>query len=79
MTLARHLAQQWSKTHDSGKTTRELCEYLEIRVSSDSDGEKTKKKYPELFYYFDGLYITKIITVRVHIGGHGYQSDYSGR
>jgi DNA polymerase-3 subunit alpha len=67
--VGRHLAQQWSKTHDSGKDNPwSLPNISKIKSEFDSDGEKTKKKYPELFYYFDGLYDTKI-SQSVHPAG----------
>lgn len=39
-----------------------------IKSEFDSDPEKTKKKYPELFYYYDGLIDTKI-SQSVHPAG----------
>ncbi len=67
--VGRHLAQQWSKTHDSGKDNPwSLPNISKIKSEFDSDEEKTKKKYPELFYYFDGLYDTKI-SQSVHPAG----------
>lgn len=39
-----------------------------IKGEFDSDPEKTKKKYPELFYYYDGLIDTKI-SQSVHPAG----------
>ena len=39
-----------------------------IKNEFDSDPEKTKKKYPELFYYYDGLIDTKI-SQSVHPAG----------
>jgi len=67
--VGRHLAQQWSKTHDNGKDNPwSLPNISKIKSEFDSDEEKTKKKYPELFYYFDGLYDTKI-SQSVHPAG----------
>ncbi len=39
-----------------------------IKNEFDSDPEKTKKKYPEIFYYYDGLIDTKI-SQSVHPAG----------
>lgn len=39
-----------------------------IKSEFDSDPDKTKKKYPELFYYYDGLIDTKI-SQSVHPAG----------
>lgn len=39
-----------------------------IKNEFDADPEKTKKKYPELFYYYDGLIDTKI-SQSVHPAG----------
>ena len=45
-----------------------LANVAKIKSEFDSDQEKTKNKYPELFYYFDGLYDTKI-SQSVHPAG----------
>ncbi len=67
--VGRHLAQQWSKTHDSAKDNPwSLPSISKIKNEFDSDEEKTKRKYPELFYFFDGLYDTKI-SQSVHPAG----------
>lgn len=68
--VGRHLSQKWSKTHtdSSGENPWSLPNISKIKSEFDSDEEKTKKKYPELFYYFDGLYDTKI-SQSVHPAG----------
>lgn len=45
-----------------------LPKIVKIKEEFDSDPEKTKKKYPELFYYFDGLIDTKV-SQSVHPAG----------
>lgn len=81
--VGRHLAKKWNREHgvdnafhgslyDNGKTPKEnpwsLTNIAKIKSEFDSDPEKTKKKYPELFYYYDGLLDTKI-SQSVHPAG----------
>ena len=68
--VGRHLSQKWSKTHSdsSGENPWSLPRIAKIKSEFDADEEKAKKKYQELFYYFDGLYGTKI-SQSVHPAG----------
>lgn len=68
--VGRHLSQKWSETHSdsSGENPWSLPRIAKIKSEFDADEEKTKKKYQELFYYFDGLYDTKI-SQSVHPAG----------
>lgn len=68
--VGRHLSQKWSKTHSDsvGENPWSLQRISKIKSEFDADEEKTKKKYQELFYYFDGLYDTKI-SQSVHPAG----------
>lgn len=68
--VGRHLSQKWSKTHSdsSDENPWSLPRIAKIKSEFDADEEKTKKKYQELFYYFDGLYDTKI-SQSVHPAG----------
>ena len=68
--VGRHLSQKWSKTHSDihGENPWSLPRIAKIKSEFDADEEKTKKKYQELFYYFDGLYDTKI-SQSVHPAG----------
>lgn len=68
--VGRHLAQKWSKAHpDKSKDNPwSLPNIAKIKNEFDADPEKTKKKYPEMFYYFDGLLDTKI-SQSVHPAG----------
>lgn len=68
--VGRHLSQKWNKTHSdsSGENPWSLPRIAKIKSEFDADEEKTKKKYQELFYYFDGLYDTKI-SQSVHPAG----------
>lgn len=59
--VGRHLAIQWTKSHPSEDNNPwSLDKIADIKKEFDTDKEKTKEKYPELFYYFDGLIGTKI-------------------
>ena len=71
--VGRHLAIQWKKGHPDADANGEenpwaLPNIAKIKGQYDADPEGTKKKYPELFYYFDGLYDTKI-SQSVHPAG----------
>lgn len=69
--VGRHLAIQWSE-HNGSLSKNEnpwsLPKISKIKEEFDSDPEKTKKKYPELFYYYDGLIDVKI-SQSVHPAG----------
>ncbi len=70
--VGRHLAKKWNELHNGDGIETEnpwsLPNIARIKNEFDSDPEKTKKKYPELFYYFDGLFGTKI-SQSVHPAG----------
>ena len=82
--VGRALAMKWDKENgmtkdsiDGGYTEIHrrkienpwsLPNISRIKSEFDSDPEKTKKKYPELFYYYDGLIDTKI-SQSVHPAG----------
>lgn len=67
--VGRHLAQQWTKQHpNGGDNPWSLPNIAKIKSEFDADEQRTRKKYPELFYYFDGLYDTKI-SQSVHPAG----------
>lgn len=68
--VGRHLAQKWNKLHPGNEKGNpwSLGNIAKIKNEFDSDPEKTKKKYPELFYYYDGLLDTKI-SQSVHPAG----------
>lgn len=67
--VGRALAQKWSAAHPNEKDNPwSLPNIAKIKSEFDANEEKTKQKYPELFYYFDGLYDTKI-SQSVHPAG----------
>ena len=69
--VGRHLAMDWTSKHPNVSASDNpwsLDKIAKIKDEFDSDEEGTKKKYPELFYYFDGLYDTKI-SQSVHPAG----------
>jgi len=82
--VGRHLAIQWDRQHNNGDNPFvntlydsgdgkvdnpwSLPNIARIKNEFESNPEKTKKKYPELFYYFDGLIDTKI-SQSVHPAG----------
>lgn len=58
--IGRGLANRWKKKHGDEDNPWSLAQIKKIKEEFDSDPEKTKKKYPELFYYFDGLLDTRV-------------------
>lgn len=69
--VGRHLAKKWQENHPNNKDSDNpwsLTNMVRIKNEFTSDQEKTKKKYPELFYYYDGLFDTKI-SQSVHPAG----------
>lgn len=67
--VGRALSIRWAKEHPGlDDNPWSLPNIARIKSEFDSDEERTKRKYPELFYYFDGLYDTKI-SQSVHPAG----------
>ena len=68
--IGRHLSNKWIKTHIGQEKDNpwSLPNIARIKNEFDADPEKTKQKYPELFYYYDGLLDTKI-SQSVHPAG----------
>lgn len=59
--VGRYLSSKWLEQHPN-KTDENpwsLSRIANIKAEFDEDAEKTKAKYPELFYYHDGLLGTK--------------------
>lgn len=67
--VGRHLSLQWAKVHPNEKNNPWSIEAIKkIKKEFAADPEKTKAKYPEIFYYYDGLLDTKI-SQSVHPAG----------
>lgn len=73
--VGRHLAKKWDEQHgytkgfsNSPDNPWSLPNIVKIKNEFDADEEKTKSKYPEIFYYYDGLIDTKI-SQSVHPAG----------
>ena len=67
--VGRHLSIKWAKANPSGKNNPwSLDNIKKIKKEFAADPEKTKAKYPEMFYYYDGLLDTKI-SQSVHPAG----------
>lgn len=68
--VGRALATKWNERKPSSveENPWSLANIARIKTEFDSDEEGTKKKYPELFRYFDGLFDTKI-SQSVHPAG----------
>lgn len=69
--VGRHLSIQWVKLHPNSPADQNpwsLPNIARIKREFDADEDGTKKAYPELFYFFDGLFDTKI-SQSVHPAG----------
>lgn len=67
--VGRHLAMKWSESHDDPERNPwSLKRIATIKNEFDVDPERTKEKYSELFYYYDGLIDTKV-SQSVHPAG----------
>ena len=67
--VGRHLAMKWNESHDDPERNPwSLKRIAVIKNEFDADPERTKEKYSELFYYYDGLIDTKV-SQSVHPAG----------
>ena len=69
--IGRHLSITWTKNHpnaDSEDNPWAIKKIARIKSEFDKSPEAAKSKYPELFYYFDGLLDTKV-SQSVHPAG----------
>lgn len=67
--IGRHLARTWEKSHNSNvENPWSIPQIKKIKKEFESNPEKAKEKYPEVFYYFDGLLDTKV-SQSVHPAG----------
>lgn len=68
--VGRFLSFEWDKSNPNSKEENpySLRNVENIKKEFDSNPEKTKEKYAELFYYFDGLLGT-IVSQSVHPAG----------
>lgn len=69
--IGRALADKWKNDHPGSADAANpwsLDKIKNIKTQFDADEAKTKEKYPELFYYYDGLLDTKV-SQSVHPAG----------
>ena len=69
--IGRAFAIEWEQKHpseDKSNNPWSIKAVSKIKSEYQSDPEKAKQKYPELFYYFDGLLDTKV-SQSVHPAG----------
>lgn len=68
--VGRALANKWKETHDESREYNpwSLKTISKIKEEYSSNPEKAKEKYPEIFYYMDGLVDVKI-SQSVHPAG----------
>lgn len=65
--ICNALSKLWLREH-TGNNPYDLSKAKQIKKEYESNPEKAKQKYPEVFYYFDGLVGTKI-SQSVHPAG----------
>lgn len=58
--IGRHLSKKWIETNKTGSNPWSLACIDKIKKEFAVDEKRTREKYPELFYYFDGLFDTKV-------------------
>lgn len=69
--VGRHLAKKWAVSHPNRSPDDNpwsLKRIASIKQEFDGNPELAKQKYPEIFYYFDGLIDTKV-SQSVHPAG----------
>lgn len=66
--IGRALGIKWSREHNDGENPYSLANVAKIKEEYDINIEATKEKYPELFYYFDGLLGT-VVSQSMHPAG----------
>lgn len=66
--IGRALGIKWSREHNDGENPYSLANVAKIKEEYDINAEVTKEKYPELFYYFDGLLGT-VVSQSMHPAG----------
>lgn len=66
--IGRALGIKWSREHNDGENPYSLANVAKIKEEYDINTEATKEKYPELFYYFDGLLGT-VVSQSMHPAG----------
>ncbi len=58
--IGRALADRWTEKHGDGANPYSLDNIARIKKEYVENPEETKEKYPDIFYYFDGLVNTTI-------------------
>ena len=66
--VGRALDLQWKQDHPNEDSPYSLKNIDRIKKEFDADEETTKQKYPDLFYYYDGLLGAKV-SQSVHPAG----------
>lgn len=69
--IGRHFAREWAKENpnrDKDENPWSIPKIKIIKSEFESNEEKARRKYPELFYYYDGLTDVKI-SQSVHAAG----------
>jgi DNA polymerase-3 subunit alpha len=66
--IGRGLDYKWRKDGGTGVSPYNLDVIKEIKSEFEQNPDKTRKKYPEVFYFFDGV-INTVVSQSVHPAG----------
>ena len=66
--IGRALADRWVEKNGKGDNPYSLDNIARIKKEYEDDSDATKEKYPDLFYYFDGL-VNTVISQSMHPAG----------
>lgn len=66
--IGRHLAKKWTESGVTGENPWSIPKINKIKDEFATDETKARKKYAELFYYYDGLIGTRV-SQSVHPAG----------
>ena len=58
--IGRALSDKWTEEHGKADNPYSLDNIARIKKEYEENPEETKKRYPDIFYYFDGLVNTTI-------------------
>lgn len=58
--IGRALSDKWTENHGKGDNPYSLDNIARIKKEYEDNPSETKEKYPDIFYYFDGLVNTTI-------------------
>lgn len=66
--IGRALSIKWERENNNGENPYSLSNIARIKEEYDNNVEETKNKYPDLFYYFNGILGT-VVSQSMHPAG----------